>query len=186
MATSLLRRKITAEEFVEFDLLDGRYELEDGLVYGMTGGSPAHSRVQANLLIALGNKLRGTGCRAYGSDMALKTLAHTVRYPDVTVYCGQPASEEQERGKFLPDPRAVFEVLSPSTRTLDEGRKVEEYQSLPSVELVCLVDPIAETVTMYHRNQAGRWDDADAAAAGDLLLPWIGITIPKDEIFARD
>lgn len=165
---------------------DAKYELEDGAIYGMTGGSPAHARVAANVLAYLRAQLRGSGCRPYGSDMPLKTLAHTVRFPDVTVYCGDPAGEEGRRPEFLSQPVVVIEILSPSTRSFDRGRKLEEYQSLPSVTVVALIDPDAETVTAYRRDERGVWDDMLTQRTGDITIPALGITVPRHEIFARD
>jgi Uma2 family endonuclease len=187
MATLAGHRKISAEEFVRMELQpDSKFELEDGFIYAMAGGSPAHARVQANLMRFLGVALRGSGCRPYGSDMPLKTLAHTVRFPDVTVYCGNPVDEEQAQPEFLSQPAAIFEVLSPSTRSLDYGRKLEEYQSLPTVHTVALIDPDEKIVTVYRRDERGVWNDFKTRRTGEIPLEPFGITIPKDEIFARD
>lgn len=132
MATSSRRRKLRVEEFLEIDFgQDGRFELEDGVIYAMTGGSPAHARVQANILAFLHRQLRGSGCRPYGPDMPLRTMAHTIRYPDVTVYCGNPGHQEAPERKLLFNPKVVIEVLSPSTSDFDESHKFEEYQSVP-------------------------------------------------------
>lgn len=180
-------RKIRVDEFLEFKFnSDSKYELVDGAIYGMGGGSAAHARVQGNVLAYLHRHLRGTGCRAYGPDMALQTMAHTLRYPDVTIYCGDPGRNEAAGSKLLPNPRVVIEVLSPSTRSFDEGRKSEEYQSLPTVETVALIDPEEEWVRVFQRFENGQWDLVPSPETGDIPLPCLDITIPKDEIFARD
>ena len=165
---------------------DAKFELEDGVIYAMAGGSPAHARVQANLMRYLGRVLRGSGCRPYGSDMPLRTLAHTVRFPDITIYCGNPADEERTKAEFLTQPVAVIEVLSPSTRAFDGGRKLEEFQSLPTVVTVALVDPDDETVVAFQRDERGIWNDFATDRTGAIPVPSLGLTIPKDEIFARD
>lgn len=185
MATA--HRKVSVEEFLAINFEpDGKFELVDGVIHAMTGGSPTHARVQANLMRFLGAKLRGSGCRPYGSDMPMQTLAHTLRYPDVSIYCGDPASHEGPAVTLLPNPVAVIEVLSPTTRAFDEGRKLEEYQSLASVVTVALVDPEAETVAVFQRSDRGRWDDILTSYSGDIELPSLGVAIPKAEIFARD
>lgn len=185
MATA--HRKISVQQFLAINFEpDSRYELVDGVIYAMAGGSPAHNRVQGNIFAFLRNALRGTSCRPYGPDQALATMAHTTRYPDVTVYCGDPAHQEGNPDKLLSDPRVVIEVLSPSTRTIDEGRKLEEYQSLNSIVTVALVDPEAETVAVFQRSERGRWDDIPTSDSGNIALPSLGTTIPKAEIFARD
>jgi Uma2 family endonuclease len=186
MATAL-NPKIRVEEFLEFVFPpDTKFELIDGAIYAMAGGSPAHNRVQANLMRYLGQVLRGSGCRPYGPDQALQTMAHTTRYPDVTIYCSDPASNEKTQSKLIPDPRVVIEVLSPSTRNFDQSRKVEEYQSLASVQTVAIIDPEDEWVRVYQRETNGQWDVIPRAETNDITLPSLGVTIPKEEIFARD
>lgn len=180
-------RKIMADDFVRINFgLDEKFELVDGTIHAMGGGSTAHARVQGDVYAFLHRALRGTGCRPYGPDMALQTMAHTVRYPDVTVYCGDPGREEQPATYFLSDPHVVIEVLSPSTRDIDAGRKLEEYQSLPSVCTIALIDPDEEWMRTFQRQANGRWDDRPEPQPDDLILPSLGITLPATEIFARD
>ena len=185
MATA--HRKVSVEEFLAINFEpDGTFELVDGVIYAMTGGSPAHNRVQGNIFAFLRGALRGTGCRPYGPDQALATMAHTTRFPDIAIYCGDPAHHEADKDRLLADPRVVIEVLSPTTRAVDEGRKLEEYQSLASIVTVALVDPEAETVAVFQRSERGRWDDILTSYSGDIELPSLGVVIPKAEIFARD
>ena len=91
MATDPHYRLLTAEEFLRIDFgPEMKAELDNGVIRMMTGGTRAHARVQANLMTALGVALRGSGCRPYGSDMAVRTRDRSVRYPDITVDCGSP------------------------------------------------------------------------------------------------
>jgi len=187
MATATRPRKIRVEEFLQTEFPpDERYELVDGVIYAMAGGAPSHNRVQGNVFAYLRSALRGSGCRPYGPDQALRTMAHTTRYPDVTVYCGDPGQNEPRDDKLLPDPRVVIEVLSPSTRDVDQSRKLEEYQSLPTVETVVIIDPEAEWVRVFQRETNGQWDVIPRGETNDIRLPSFDITIPKEEIFARD
>ncbi|MBB6503593.1 Uma2 family endonuclease [Sphingomonas endophytica] len=176
-------RLLTAAEFLQIDFgPDLKAELDNGVIRMMAGGSRDHARIQANMLIALGTRLRGTGCRPYGSDMAILTHDASVRYPDVTVDCGQPGDSGADR--YLSAPRIIVEILSPSTRTLDLGSKKAEYQALPSVEAIVFVDPDAETLVVSTRSETG-WSDS-LPARRDVDLPTLNLTIPHAEIFARD
>jgi Uma2 family endonuclease len=58
-----------------------RYEFDGFAPVAMTGGTRAHETIHVNLLIALGNRLRGGPCRAYGSDLKIE-VAGRIRYPD--------------------------------------------------------------------------------------------------------
>ena len=147
---------LTAEEFVELDLgTDRRAELENGAIYMMTGGSNRHAMVQANLGGFLRSRLRGSGCRPYGPDMGVKTTAHSVRYPDVSVYCGKVADPERDGQKLIGDPLVIFEILSPSTSVKDQTVKLEEYQALAGVDTIVFVDPDRERARGAARRR--RW-----------------------------
>jgi hypothetical protein len=41
-------------------------------------------------------------------------------------------------------------------------------------------------VKVHQRESNGQWDVVPRAVTNDIPLPSLGITIPKDEIFARD
>ena len=52
---------------------DESTELVDGEPVGMAGGSEGHNVIQGNLFAAALAKLRGSPCRPFPSDMAVKT-----------------------------------------------------------------------------------------------------------------
>jgi Uma2 family endonuclease len=177
---------ITAEQFVEIDFGDRRFELVDGNLRMMTGGSPAHSRVASNILVFLGTRLRGSGCRAYNSDMGLRVDEGNVRFPDVSVYCGDPASPERERQKLFTDPTVIFEVLSPSTAREDQSSKTDEYRTVASLDTIVFIDVDNETTRVIQRLGPTSWRDDMFAQPHDVTLPSLGVTVPHHEIFARD
>ena len=84
-------QKITAEEFLAIDFgTDRRFELSNGVIQMMSGGSSTHAHVAGNIYAFLRANLRGSGCVPFNSDMALRVSATDVRYPDIAVYCGSP------------------------------------------------------------------------------------------------
>ncbi len=179
-------RRVTVEEFLDMDFGDAKAELEDGLIYMMTGGNEVHARIASNILIALGTRLRGTGCRPYGSDFTTRTEDASVRFPDVSVYCNRPGVPENARKKLLGDPQVVFEVLSPSTRSHDRRVKAPEYRDLPGVLEVVLVDPDEERVRLMRRTGADSWAEDLLQLGEDVPLPSLGISLPHAEIFDAD
>jgi Uma2 family endonuclease len=182
-----LYQPITVDQFLDIEFPDGRkYELVDGVIRMMTGGTPAHSRVATNILVYLANKLRGTGCRAYNSDMAVAVTDSNLRYPDVSVFCGDPASFEREEQRFYTDPVVIVEVLSTSTVKIDEGEKLEEYRRLPTVDTIVLVDPHNELSRVFQRLGPTSWRDDLFAQPHDVDLPALKLSLPFAEIFARD
>lgn len=180
-------RKITAAEFLEMDFgTDKRFELHDGVIYMMTGGTESHAWVQVNIVSWLRVKLRGSGCRPYNGDMALRVSDIDVRYPDVTVYCNQPPRDELQGAKLLENPTLIIEVLSPSTTAFDQGTKLAEYEAIASVRTIAFVDPVNELCRTRERGADGGWLDQQFSGDRGIPVPALGLTIPHDEIFARD
>ncbi|MEG3088616.1 Uma2 family endonuclease [Sphingomonas sp. PB4P5] len=185
MATQPDYPLLTAEEFLRFDFGDLKAELDNGVIRMMAGGSRRHARVQSNIIIALGPKLRGSGCAPYGPYMAARTRERSIRYPDVSVYCGH--EEREDDGQLsADDPRVVFEVLSAGTARTDLRVKLEEYKELDSIDTVVFVDIANEQLRVVQRIAPKGWSDVTYQEATCLKLPSLGIDLDHDEIFARD
>jgi Uma2 family endonuclease len=179
-------RRVSVEEFLQMDFGDARAELEDGLIYMMAGGSEAHARIAGNVFAYLHRALRGSGCRPYGSDLAARTGSRTVRDPDVSVYCNNPAATGNERKQLLGDPQIVVEVLSRSTSSHDQLTKLAEYRALAGVREIVFVDPERQRVRLVHRTGEESWSDEWLPAGADLTLPSLNLSLPHGEIFAAD
>jgi Uma2 family endonuclease len=175
---------LNIEEFLDIDFKDHKVELDNGIVRMMAGGTAAHARVQANVLVALHTKLRGSGCAPYGSDMGVRAHDLSLRYPDVSVFCGRD-TPENDKLRVLDDPRVIVEVLSPSTREHDVVVKLPEYRAIPSVETIIYVDPDDESIQVIQRTAAAVWTDAMLDPDEDVVLPQFGTTLTRAEIFAR-
>lgn len=178
---------VTVKEFLSIDFgRDKKFELVDGIIQMMSGGTRAHSRVSDNILIFCSNALRGSGCRPHGANMGLKIGFHNVRYPDVSIYCGNAETRDRDREQVADDPVALFEVLSPTTQNEDQNEKLGQYRMIPSLRTIVFVDPYRELVRVLQREDADAWRDEPFAMPRDVELPGLGVTIPHAEIFARD
>lgn len=185
MATDPRYQPITADEFLEMDFgTDRKFELDRGVIRMMTGGSFEHARVSGNIHYALRWKLRGTACQPMNSDMGVRISEDVVRYPDVSVFCGKDRQRDGDAKDFS-DPRVIFEVLSPSTTTFDQGTKLAEYQGLASVDTIVFVDPVNRLTRTHQRTGTG-WSDTTFAQPHDVALPALDVTLTEAEIFAVD
>ena len=176
---------LTADEFLEIDFGERKAELDNGVIRMMAGGSGRHAQVQGNIYAYLRTRLRGSGCLPYSSDMAARTRDRSIRYPDVTVYCGRGGAANDDL-KAFDDPRVLFEVLSAGTARTDLTVKLVEYKSLPSVDAVVFVDIASERLHVVRRNGPDGWSEIIHREPVDLTLPSLDLVIPHDEIFARD
>ena len=176
---------MTAEEFLRiYARVEGKYELIDGQVRAMAGGSARHADVVFGLGTSLRTKLRGTACRPFNSDTGLKTSDDTVRYPDLAIYC-DPRDLKQDWSETLAFryPKIIFEVTSPSTLRSDRGTKVAEYKQLDTVLLIVLIDPLTNRVETHERHGPDAWLHRLLPPESDLVLRDPPLTLTHGEIF---
>lgn len=184
MATHPIYPSVTADEFLEMDFGERKAELDNGVIRMMAGGTRRHAEVAGNIFLVLGTLLRGSGCKPFTSDMAVRTHELSIRYPDVAVYCGRDGPEHDD-DKSADDPRVIFEVLSGSTARTDLTAKLIEYKAMPSVDAIVFVDIASERLRVLLRPEPDTWTEVQHREPVDLLLPSLGISVPHTEIFGR-
>ena len=176
--------KMTVEEFFDWQQRQDRnYELVDGVpvltVKALTGATARHDTITVNIIISLGNRLRGKSCRPRTSDQSIMTFRGT-RRPDVSIECGKPGDQSMSTA----DPRVVVEVLSPSTVRYDRFQKLEEYKRHPAIKVILLVDSEAPQVTVWRRVEE-EWTYAERIGLDAVIaLPEIDAELPLSELYA--
>lgn len=126
---------ITPEEYLEAErAADYKNEYYDGHVFAMSGASLAHNRIEINLIAGLRDRSKECGCEVLPSHMRVTTPSHdSYMYPDLTIVCGEPQLEDDHFDTLL-NPSVIIEILSPSTRSIDKGRKFFFYKEIPSLK----------------------------------------------------
>jgi Uma2 family endonuclease len=136
-----------------------KHEYRDGEILLMSGGTMNHSLIIANVIRELGNRLKGTPCRVFDSNLRVRippTILYT--YPDVSILCGKHHADPQDpSGETITNPRVVIEVLSDSTEAYDRGAKFTRYRMLESLEEYVLVAQNTPTIETYLRQSGGTW-----------------------------
>jgi Uma2 family endonuclease len=174
---------VSVEDYLAGELVTPiKHEYLGGFVYAMAGARNAHNLITANTLIALGTRLRGRRCRAFNSDTKIRVRLPThVRfyYPDVPVICRpNPQSDT-----FQDEPAVLFEVLSRSTRRLDEGEKKDAYLTIPSLGAYVLVEQDTPAVVVLRRTEHGFVREVYAGLDAVVPLPEIEIELPLAEVY---
>ncbi len=154
-----------------------RYEFDGFHPYAMTGGSADHSRVQRNLIMALGSRLRERPCEAFGSELKI-VAAGSVRYPDAFVTC----TPVQGKATFVTDPVMVFEIISPSTSGVDRIIKKQEHRDTPSIQRYVILEQDRQAAMVFSLDH-GDWAGHVIANDADIAMPEIGISIPLADLY---
>ena len=158
-----------------------KHEYVAGEVFAQAGARQNHVVVAGNCFAALRQRLRGTPCRAYISDMQLEVAqADAVFYPDVIVSC-HPEDLAAER--VLHHPRVIVEVLSDSTVAYDRGGKFAAYRMLESLQEYVLIDPERRSLEIFRRLPSNDWLLATGDSARALVLAALEMEIGFDEVF---
>lgn len=159
MQNLAVKQNYTLEEYAELEKAsEERLEYFEGNVWSMAGASPPHEEIVANTITELKNKLRGRGCKVFGSNLRVKVPVYSpYRYLDVTALCREPIYENFFGLKVLINPSLIVEVLSPSTATFDVGDKFTYYKSIESFTEYLLIDQDKPHVVLYTKQTADAW-----------------------------
>jgi Uma2 family endonuclease len=176
--------EMSVEEFFGWcQKQDRRYELLDGFpipLRPMIGVSTAHDRIASNIIGSIGGQLRGSPCWATTPDTALRTSIKRVRRPDVTIECAPPDLKSYEAR----NPVAAFEILSPSTQTVDKLVKLPEYMRHPKLRRIVIVVPERRAVVVYSREGAEPWDLMEFHDPADVIeIPGTNAKITLADIY---
>ena len=173
-----LRRPMTLAEFLEWeDRQELRHEFDGFRPVAMTGGTAAHAAIARNLLFQLTGALRGKPCQPYGGDLKIE-VAGRIRYPDAFVVC----TPVPNAAKIVTDPVVVFEVLSPSTSTVDFVDKNGEYRETSSIQRYVILEQTRARAVVFSRKGAD-WVSEMVRREGVLDMPEIGIRLTVADLY---
>jgi len=162
----------------------------------MAGETLEHGIICTNLTRTISNQLLGKPCQVLSKDMRVRSgPSHESRritkglysYPDLVVVCGEPEFQDDHRD-ILPNPRAIIEVLSPTTEAYDRGQKFLRYRawvaSLTDYLLVSQSEPLIEQFTPQ---PDGVWRIAATASGleGSVEVSSIGCVLLLKDVYDR-
>jgi Uma2 family endonuclease len=163
-----------------------RVEFWEGTILDMSGGSPRHSAICANIIGILGAELRGAPCRVFDSNLRVRSLpANRATYADATVVCGELELDPTDKTRqTVLNPALVIEVLSPSTQGDDRGPKLDCYKLIAGIRAVVLVAQDGPAVTVHERRADGSWSEANYHE-GTVPLAAISCALPLSEVYEQ-
>jgi len=179
------KHPISVADYLSGELTsDQKHEFVDGTVYAMAGASARHNRIATNVTIAIGVQLRGKACQVFNSDMKIRVRqSHSVRfyYPDLSVVCQSNTDESL----FQDQPVVVVEVLSESTRRVDEFEKREAYMTINSLSCYVLLEQHVPSAVVYRRGDKGFEREDYEGLEAVVLLSEIGCQLSLSEVYAN-
>lgn len=183
-APQRLAPPMTVEEYLAFEEVSSvRHEYVDGYVYATTGGSLRHNYIAGNIAVLLRAAARGGPCRVFTSDVKVRADESKFYYPYVVVVCG-PVDMV---GRVIRNPCLVVEVLSPSTRAVDQREKVAAYRRIDALAAYLTVEQDQRVLERHYcDDSAGGWGlgtFSGGTARTRVPVPCPDAVLTLDEIY---
>lgn len=179
------KRRYTIEEYLEMERAsDVKHEYYQGEIFAMSGASDSHNWIYINILGELCIQLKKKPCRPYGSDMRMHIPENTLfTYPDIAIYCGDPSVIDKDQDTVT-EPAIIIELLSPSTRSYDLGKKFELYRAIPTLKEYILIDTENIAVKSWRINEYNYWGPQEYKTLQEtLVIPTVGISLSMQDIY---
>jgi Uma2 family endonuclease len=180
---------LTYEDFVDMPDDGLRHELIDGDHYVTAAPNPKHQRVVTNVTYWIRSYLEEHPLgEVYVGPLAVVFTPANFVQPDLLYVSHERLHRYMTRRELTGAPDLVVEVLSPSTRHVDQGAKLRLYERF-GVPEYWMLEPLRDAVRVY------RWRDGRLVLSAELvraksgspqvlttpLLP--GLELPLTRIF---
>jgi Uma2 family endonuclease len=170
---------ISVADYLQGELIsEVKHEYIGGCVYAMAGASKNHGRLCSNISRILGNHLEGNPCEPFSSDLKIK-VGQAFYYPDVTVVCEDNSDNEY----YTETPVIIVEVLSKSTRRMDETTKKMAYQTIPTLKEYVLIEQDIVDVEVCRKSEG--WVSKHYFLGDEVTFESVGLTLPVEDIYYR-
>jgi len=179
MANAQKKMLISAEEYLAGELISEiKHHLIDGQVYAMAGASANHERIAVNILAEFRSHLKNSSCEPFGSDMKVNVNSNFF-YPDVIVVC----DFDESQPTFTNSPTIIVEVLSKSTRRIDETTKRFNYINIPDLQEYVLIEQDFVDIEVVRKSQG--WQPKHYFLGDEVTFESIDLTLSVEEIYHR-
>jgi Uma2 family endonuclease len=158
-----------------------KYELIEGQVYAMTGGSVNHSRIAIRFTTMFDTHLDASSCIIGNSDLRVNIFgSNNYTYPDASVTCDD---HDKTTTQYITHPCLIAEVLSASTEAYERGGKFRMYrQNLALIDYL-LVSSTSIEIDLYHKNDAGDWLIINYKVGDTIELKSINLNFPIEQVY---
>lgn len=106
--------------------------------------------------------------------------ANSIFYPDLLVTCHP---DDLGADLAMRHPKAIIEVLSPSTASYDRGEKFLAYRQLSSLLEYALIDTGTREVEVFRRQPDNNWLLVTTDSPRGLVLTSLDFVLPRAAVF---
>ncbi len=186
-AVAYQKRHYTIEEYLEMEKASTvKHEYFQGEIFAMSGAGDNHNEIFSNVFGEIAYKLKGKPCRPYGSDKRMSIPENTLfTYPDISIYCNGLKHSEFDEDTSI-SPTVIIEILSPSTKNYDRGKKFKLYKDIPSLQEYIMIDSESVLVEAYYINDDQNWILNKHEEISDrLILASMGFDVALSDIYSH-
>jgi len=165
------KERFSIEEYLRMENTEVvKHEYYQGEIFAMSGAKVSHNTIAVNLLIKLGQKLKGKKCKPFNSDQRIHIPSNTLfTYPDISIICGEIITLNNDEYNVL-NPTVIIEVLSSSTKNYDRGEKFKLYRDIATLKEYILVDSESIHIETFRLNENDHWELEEYNSAEDILI----------------
>ncbi len=155
-----------------------KHEFIEGEIYAMAGASANHERIAGTLYSEFRHHLKNASCEPFGSDMKVK-ISSRFFYPDVIVDC----QFDELQPYYTETPVIIVEVLSKSTRRIDETTKRFCYMNIPTLKEYVLIEQDIIDIEVIRLSE--NWISKHYFLGDKVHFESINLTLTVEEIYYR-
>jgi Uma2 family endonuclease len=165
------KEKFSIDEYLRMENTEVvKHEYYQGEIFAMSGAKVSHNTIAVNLLIKLGQKLKGKKCKPFNSDQRIHIPSNTLfTYSDISIICGEIITLNNDEYNVL-NPTVIIEVLSSSTKNYDRGEKFKLYRDITTLKEYILVDSESIHIETFRLNENDHWELEEYNSAEDILI----------------
>ncbi|GAB4327529.1 MAG: hypothetical protein OHK0038_01210 [Flammeovirgaceae bacterium] len=174
--------KPVEESIIDFILSDD-FKAEK-IPFFQTMPTQKHDDLIANLMILLASTLKEKGFAIYPQKTAIvkNNFENEFREPDLVIV----KWKEQKRNKYhqVTNPLMLVEVLSKSTKHIDLGEKLLEYQAIPSLQTYLIVWQDEPKAIVYTRKAEKIWEERIYEGLDETIeLTYFTVELPMKQVY---
>jgi Uma2 family endonuclease len=172
---------ISVEEYLEGEKSSPiRHEYIDGRVFAMSGVSLRHNLLTNKLSRRLFEKLDGTNCATFTTEVKVAANPTIYYYSDIAVTCSPIRQDEY----ICPDPILLIEIISPSTEQIDRREKARSYKEIESLREYVIVEQVRQAVELHRRSNTGEWEILQFSQGDQIYLVSIDLTLSLEDLYS--